>query len=92
MSTRKPTPELTDLENPEWTAEDFRKARPAREVLPPSLLRKVGVRGPQKTPTKELVSIRLSRNVVESFRASGAGWQTRIDHALKEWLKTHQPA
>jgi uncharacterized protein (DUF4415 family) len=92
MSARKPTPEMTDRDNPEWTAEDFRKARPAREVLPPSLLHKVGVRGSQKTPTKELVSIRLSRNVVESFRASGAGWQTRIDHALKEWLKTHQPA
>lgn len=89
MSMRKPTPEMTDLDNPEWTAEDFRKARPAREILPPSLLHKVGVRGPQKTPTKELVSIRLSRNVVESFRSSGAGWQARIDHALKEWLKNH---
>jgi uncharacterized protein (DUF4415 family) len=83
---------MTDRDNPEWTVEDFRKARPAREVLSPTLLRKVGVRGPQKTPTKELVSIRLSRNVVESFRASGDGWQTRIDHALKEWLKNHQPA
>ena len=92
MRKRKPNPEMPDRDNPEWTAEDFRKARPARDVLPASLLRKVGVRGPQKAPTKELVTIRLSRNVVESFRASGAGWQTRLDHALKEWLKTHQPA
>jgi uncharacterized protein (DUF4415 family) len=92
MSTQIPNPELTDRDNPEWTAKDFRRARPARDVLPASLLHKVGVRGPQKTPTKELVSLRLSRNVVESFRASGAGWQTRIDHALKEWLKNHQPA
>ena len=92
MSKRKPNPEMIDSENPEWTAEDFKKARPAREALPPTLLHKLGVRGPQKTPTKELISIRLSRIVVESFRASGDGWQTRIDRALKEWLKTQKPA
>ncbi|MDP1830501.1 MAG: BrnA antitoxin family protein [Geothrix sp.] len=46
---------------------------------------------PQKTPTRELVSIRLSRDGVASFRASGNGWQTRLDRALKDWLRTHQP-
>ena len=92
MSTRRPDPEMTDAENPEWTVADFEKGRLAREVLSASLLHKVGVRGPQKAPTKELVSIRLSRDVVDSFRASGDGWQTRIDRALKEWLKAHQPA
>ncbi|OHC75731.1 MAG: hypothetical protein A3G18_02725 [Rhodospirillales bacterium RIFCSPLOWO2_12_FULL_58_28] len=40
--------------------------------------------------TKERITIRLSREVVERFRASGAGWQTRVDAALKDWLKTHQ--
>ncbi len=92
MSKRRPNPEMIDTENPEWTANDFKKARSAGEALPPSLLHKLGVRGPQKAPTKELISIRLSRNVVESFRASGNGWQTRIDRALKEWLKTQKPA
>ena len=92
MSKRKATSESVDAANPEWTEADFKKALPAREALPASLLSKLGVRGPQKAPTKELVSIRLSRDVVESFRASGDGWQTRIDRALKEWLKAHQPA
>jgi uncharacterized protein (DUF4415 family) len=92
MSKRKASPESIDAENPEWTEADFKKVLPAREALSASLLRKLGVRGPQKAPTKELVSIRLSRDVVESFRASGDGWQTRIDHALKEWLRAHQPA
>jgi uncharacterized protein (DUF4415 family) len=91
MSKRKPDLERTDAENPEWTAADFKKAHLACEALPASLLRKISVGGPQKAPTKELISIRLSREVVESFRASGDGWQTRVDHALKEWLKTHQP-
>ena len=92
MSKRKPDAEMTDNDNPEWTAKDFEKARPSREVLPESLLRKLGVRGPQKAPTKELISIRLTRDVVESFRATGDGWQSRVDHALKDWLKTHRPA
>ena len=34
MKKRKPNPELIDRENPEWTAADFKRARPATEVLP----------------------------------------------------------
>lgn len=30
--------------------------------------------------------------VVDSFRASGAGWKTRIDEALKEWFRMHEKA
>lgn len=92
MSKHNPNPEMIDTENPEWTAADFEKANSARETLPAPLLHKLGVRGSQKAPTKELISIRLTRDVVESFRATGDGWQTRIDNVLKEWLKTHQPA
>ena len=54
--------------------------------LPATLQRKLGVRGPQRTPTKERITIRLSHDVVEQFRATGDGWQTRIDTALQEWL------
>lgn len=45
-----------------------------------------GQRGAQKAPTKELVSLRLSREVLSHFRATGAGWQRRIDEALKATL------
>lgn len=31
---KKPDPELIDEENPEWTEEDFSRARPAREIHP----------------------------------------------------------
>lgn len=48
--------------------------------LSPSLQGRRGVRGPQKAPTKERVTIRLSRNVVESFRATGDAWQ-------REWTQ-----
>jgi uncharacterized protein (DUF4415 family) len=42
-----------------------------------------GQRGPQKTRTKEMISIRLSREVLDYFRATGEGWQGRIDEILK---------
>jgi len=43
-------------------------------------------RGPNKKPTKEQVAIRLDRASVVAFRASGRGWQTRLNDALEEWL------
>ena len=48
-------------------------------------------RGPNKKPVKEQVAIRLDQDVVSALRASGSGWQTRVNSALKEWLAT-QPA
>ena len=76
----------------ELSAADIKRFRPAREMLSPSLLSKVGVRGAQRTPTKERITIRLSREVVQPFRATGDGWQARVDAALKDWLKSHKPA
>jgi uncharacterized protein (DUF4415 family) len=49
-------------------------------------------RGPQKTPTKQMTTIRLSPEVMSAFKATGSGWQTRIDGALKDWLKTNRPS
>jgi uncharacterized protein (DUF4415 family) len=46
-------------------------------------------RGKNRQPTKEQIAIRFSPEVLAAFRASGKGWQTRMDEALKEWLKTH---
>ncbi|MBL8445642.1 MAG: BrnA antitoxin family protein [Zoogloeaceae bacterium] len=47
---------------------------------------------PPAAVTKERITIRLSPEVVQAFRASGEGWQTRVDAALKDWLKDHSPA
>ena len=84
---------LTDAKGEvrELTATDMKRFRPAKEVLPGTLLAKLKVRGPQKTPTKERITIRLSPEVVQPFRATGAGWQTRVDAALKDWLRSHRP-
>jgi len=46
-----------------------------------------GKRGPQKAPTKKLVSLRLSSEVVDHFKSTGPGWQRRIDSTLLESIK-----
>ena len=47
--------------------------------------------GTVKVAPKVSTTIRLSPDVVQAFRAAGDGWQTRIDAALKDWLRTHSP-
>ena len=51
-------------------------------------LRPVG--RPRAAVHKERISIRLSPEVTAYFRSTGKGWQTRLDEALKEYVKAHQ--
>jgi len=91
---KKPSP-LIDAEGEvrTLTAADLSTFRPASDALPPSLQKTLGMRqrGPQRSPTKVSTTIRLSSDVLQAFRATGDGWQTRVDAALKDWLKTHSP-
>jgi uncharacterized protein (DUF4415 family) len=84
MKKRKP---LTNAEGEvrELTAEDFRHFK-SLDHFPDlaKLVRRRGERGPQKTPTKKQVTLRLDKDVVERFRATGAGWQSRINDALRK--------
>ena len=77
-----------DPDNPEWTTEDLRRAVPLKG-LPKEIQQAIAARkrGSQKAPKKVAVSIRLSPDVVEAFRASGAGWQGRIDKILREHIR-----
>jgi len=90
MNGRKP---LVDAEGEvrEITASDLKNAMPF-SALPETVQSVLRTRGPQKAPTKEQISIRLSRDVLDGFRAFGDGWQTRMDAALRDWLGTHKPA
>lgn len=76
-------------DSPELTAQDIAAARPFAEVFPEMAAKMRSTRGPQKTPTKVSTTIRLSPEVIAHFKAGGAGWQARIDAALKEWVATH---
>lgn len=44
----------------------------------------------KRTPTKQPIAIRLSPEVVEYFKSTGKGWQTRIDDVLLNYVKTHR--
>ena len=66
----------------ELTDEEWAKARPASEVCPEIVAAFRKGRGAQKLPTKESVTLRLSQEVIDFFKASGRGWQTRINNAL----------
>jgi uncharacterized protein (DUF4415 family) len=81
-----------DGEVRELTADDLKRFKPAREVLPLSLQKTLKIRGAQKSPTKVSTTIRLSPDVLAAFKSEGNGWQTRIDTALKDWLRTHSTA
>ncbi len=74
-------------DSPELTKADFAKAKPFSEVFPDlgASIRKG--RGPNKSPTKQLVSLRLSQEVVAHFKSTGPGWQSRIDETLRRAVK-----
>jgi uncharacterized protein (DUF4415 family) len=72
-----------DPDSPELTEADFLQAQTAQEVAP-VLANARRVRGPQKAPTKALVSIRLDPDLVERLKASGPGWQSRANDLLRQ--------
>lgn len=78
-----------DGEVRELTAEDLKKFKPLSEANPAlyaKIKKGVGERGSQKSPTKIPISIRVSPEVANYFRAKGKGWQSRIDSILKEYV------
>jgi len=94
----RPGESLDDFEKrvgddiPEATDEFFRNARPISDF--PELLEAInnaraarGQRGAQKAPTKDRVGLRLDHNIVAHFRATGPGWQSRINDILADYVK-----
>lgn len=67
-----------------WTEAQFASAVRGSEagpaMVPDHLLRR---RGRQRTPIKELISLRLDQDVVERWRATGPGWQSRMNEVLR---------
>lgn len=83
MSGEKPV--AFDSDNPEWTDADFAAAKgpeglSAAELAAFPKTKRIGrPRGSNKEP----VTIRLDRDVIGKFRATGPGWQSRINDALR---------
>ncbi len=76
-------PEMVDDENPEWTDEMFARARPAAEVMGEAFMARARKPGrPIALSPKAPVTIRFDAAVARHLRASGKGWQTRVNDAL----------
>lgn len=73
-----------DPDNPEWAEEDFQRAIPFEQAFPVLAGKLRRARGSQKAPTKQLVSLRLDQDVLQRFRATGPGWQSRMNEALRQ--------
>lgn len=64
-------------------------ARPYTDAEWEAVKPKRGRGRPAKEDRKEATSIRLDARVLEAFRATGEGWQTRMNDALLEYAKQH---
>ena len=68
---KKTSAKVNDPDNPAWTEDMLGAPVPKRG------------RGPQATPTKVLTSVRLDADILEFFKSKGAGYQSRINAALR---------
>lgn len=76
-----------------WDGKDQDDRPATKEELETALAAARRSRGrPAGSGVKTQVAIRIDDDVLETFRATGKGWQTRINAALKDWLKDHSPA
>jgi uncharacterized protein (DUF4415 family) len=89
MKTNSRKPRVIDPDNPPLTRAQLAKFRPAREVVPhivDAYLRRRG-RPPKGDAPKVQVTLRLDRDVIDFFKKSGDGWQTRLNDALSKAIE-----
>lgn len=81
-------PVIFDEDNPEWTKDDFARALRGNDI--PAEIRAAFPKmrgrpaGSVKPDAKQPVSLRLDPDVLAHFRATGRGWQSRINEALRK--------
>ena len=98
-----PTPEedvainagiAADPDAKEWTDKEFREAKPASDFFTPEALKALTAakrpRGrPKADDPKVFTAIRLDADLLNAFKATGKGWQTRVNAALRQYLSEH---
>ncbi len=87
-SKKLPPPPDFDDDAPELTDEQIKRLRPARELFEELGIPMPVPRGrPQAENPKQSVTIRLDAEVVDYYKASGPGWQTRLNDDLRETVR-----
>ena len=89
---KKPDPTRIDDDAPKWGAEDFKSAKKLSD-MPADFQQAIRrARGPQQSPKKVQTAVRYDADILEAFKAEGPGWQTRMNDALRDWLRSHHRA
>ncbi|MFY9261903.1 MAG: BrnA antitoxin family protein [Gallionella sp.] len=83
-----------DQDNPELTKAWFAHAQPASAVFSPETFAALSAikpaRGrPKAVSPKVFTAIRLDADLLEAFKSTGSGWQTRINAALRQFVAEH---
>ena len=83
-----------DDDSPELGEQWFAQARPASEVFAPATYAAlVAMKRPRGRPkaehTKVFTAIRLDADLLEAFKATGKGWQSRVNAALRVYVAEH---
>ena len=81
-----PTEMLNDADSPSTRVSDWEGAVRNQGGV---VVGRARTRGPNRRPLKEQVAVRYSPDVLAAFRSTGPGWQTRMNEALRDWLRTH---
>ena len=90
-----PRPVVFDHDNPEWTEEDFARAKRGEEIPADvraafgkgKVARPVGrPAGSRKANPKKSITLRIDPDVLEAWRATGPGWQGRMNEALRQTM------
>lgn len=81
-----------DPDNPPTRPQDWDNGAIVSRSLPELRAKRAARRGPQKTPLKVPTTIRFDADALAALKASGKGWQTRVNDAMRDWLKDHSPA
>jgi len=84
-AARTSKPKIIDPDNPPLTAEQLKRLRPIGEDEK-AFWRKALGRPPSESP-KQAVSLRLDQDVIEHYKKSGPGWQSRMNAALRKQAK-----
>lgn len=88
---------LGDSDNPPLTDEQLAQMRPACEVLPPALFESLVKASRVGRPlangvAKKSITIRIDEDLIEQLRASGKGWQTRLNAHIRQWINEETKA
>ncbi|MGB8363179.1 MAG: BrnA antitoxin family protein [Rhizomicrobium sp.] len=83
---------VVDDVGPELTAADFSRAKRMRDVMPEVVEAMKRGRGrPKIAQPKERVSLRLAPKIIAAYKATGEGWQSRINGILARALPQQKP-